>query len=74
MRVNEAAAPFPLLHDGGSSSLASCVRLSPPPSSPAQGRFAFTTTVGGEYQLCFATNSSRWFGQVRVAVPVVLPA
>ena len=28
-----------------------------------QGRFAFTTTVGGEYQLCFSANSTRWFGQ-----------
>ena len=28
-----------------------------------QGRFAFTSTLGGEYQLCFAVNSTRWFGQ-----------
>ncbi len=23
------------------------------------------TAVGGEYQICFATNSSRWFGQTK---------
>jgi len=29
---------------------------------PADGKFAFTTQVGGEHKLCFSTNSSRWFG------------
>lgn len=28
-----------------------------------EGKFAFTSAAGGEYQLCFSTNSSRWFGQ-----------
>eukprot|EP01132_Coremiostelium_polycephalum_P000897 gene897-1122_t len=27
-----------------------------------EGRFAFTTLIGGEYQICFHTNTSRWFG------------
>jgi hypothetical protein len=27
------------------------------------GKFAFTSTVGGEHNVCFQTNSSRWFGQ-----------
>jgi p24 family protein alpha len=27
-----------------------------------EGKFAFTSAAGGEYQLCFSTNSSRWFG------------
>lgn len=27
-----------------------------------ESRFAFTSTEGGEYVVCFATNSSRWFG------------
>ena len=31
-------------------------------SLDTEGRFAFTTTVGGEYNLCFSTNSSKWFG------------
>jgi hypothetical protein len=26
------------------------------------GRFAFTAPVGGEYALCFKTNTSTWFG------------
>ncbi len=26
------------------------------------GRFAFTAPVGGEYALCFKTNTSSWFG------------
>lgn len=26
------------------------------------GRFAFTAPVGGEYALCFKTNTSNWFG------------
>ena len=26
------------------------------------GRFALTSAVGGEYQLCFASNASRWGG------------
>lgn len=29
----------------------------------ASGRFALTSTLGGEYLLCFSTNSTRWFGQ-----------
>jgi hypothetical protein len=29
----------------------------------SQGRFAFTSVVGGEHQMCFAANSTRWFGQ-----------
>ena len=28
-----------------------------------QGRFAFTSSVGGEYQMCFSANSTRWYGQ-----------
>ena len=35
----------------------------PPLCRPRQGRFAFTSVVGGEHVLCFSTNSSRWFGQ-----------
>eukprot|EP01132_Coremiostelium_polycephalum_P002721 gene2721-3378_t len=27
-----------------------------------EGRFSFTTLIGGEYQVCVSTNSSRWFG------------
>lgn len=27
-----------------------------------EGRFALTSQVGGEHTLCFATNTSRWFG------------
>jgi len=29
---------------------------------PPEGRFAFTSQVGGEHQICVSTNSSRWFG------------
>jgi hypothetical protein len=36
-----------------------------------QGKFAFTSAVGGEHLLCFATNSSRWFGQPKKFVSVV---
>ena len=28
-----------------------------------QGRFAFTSTAGGEHVLCFGTNTSLWFGE-----------
>jgi len=28
----------------------------------AEGRFAFTSQVSGEYKICFSTNTSRWFG------------
>ena len=27
-----------------------------------EGKVAFHSTVGGEYQLCFSTNSTRWTG------------
>jgi hypothetical protein len=27
-----------------------------------EGRIAFHSTVGGEYQLCFSTNNTRWGG------------
>lgn len=30
-----------------------------------QGRFAFTSDVGGEHVICFSTNSTRWFGMPR---------
>jgi len=26
------------------------------------GRIAFSSPLGGEYQICFITNTSRWFG------------
>lgn len=29
---------------------------------PTVARFAFTARIGGEHQICFQTNSSRWFG------------
>jgi len=29
----------------------------------AEGRFAFTSVVGGEHVLCFSTTASRWFGE-----------
>jgi len=35
------------------------------PRSIAQGRFAFTSVAGGEYLICFATNSSRWLSTPR---------
>lgn len=28
----------------------------------AEGKFALTTAVGGEFSICFAANSTRWFG------------
>jgi len=68
------APPFAVMHGAmhecraglHTPTLASQLACAAPPHlPPLQGRFAFTTTVGGEYQLCFATNSSRWFGQVR---------
>jgi len=31
----------------------------------AEGRYAFTSTLGGEYQLCFQINVSRWFGSLK---------
>eukprot|EP01111_Echinosteliopsis_oligospora_P018377 TRINITY_DN839_c0_g1_i1.p1 TRINITY_DN839_c0_g1~~TRINITY_DN839_c0_g1_i1.p1 ORF type:complete len:219 (+),score=47.65 TRINITY_DN839_c0_g1_i1:50-706(+) len=31
-------------------------------STGAEGKFALTSQIGGEHKLCFATNSSRWFG------------
>jgi len=27
-----------------------------------EGRFAFTSQLGGEHKICFQTNTSRWFG------------
>lgn len=27
-----------------------------------EGRVAFHSTTGGEYQLCFSTNNTRWSG------------
>ena len=30
-----------------------------------QGRFAFTSIAGGEYLICFSTNSTRWFSNPR---------
>jgi hypothetical protein len=27
-----------------------------------EGKFAMTTVVGGEFQICFTVNSTRWFG------------
>ncbi|KAM9982748.1 hypothetical protein ACTFIZ_007276 [Dictyostelium cf. discoideum] len=29
---------------------------------PSNGRFAFSTQVGGEHKICFSTNTSKWFG------------
>jgi hypothetical protein len=39
-----------------------------------EGRVAFHSTIGGEYQLCFSTNNTRWQGStpqkfVRESVP-----
>jgi len=28
----------------------------------SEGRFAFTSQIGGEHKICFQTNTSRWFG------------
>ncbi len=27
-----------------------------------EGRFAFTSQIGGEHKICLQTNSSKWFG------------
>lgn len=35
------------------------------------GRFAFNSALGGEYKLCFQTNTSRWFGRQKT-VPLIL--
>lgn len=31
----------------------------------AEGRFGFTSVVGGEHVICIATNTSSWYGQNR---------
>ena len=41
-------------------------------SSGPKGRVAFTSKTAGEHEVCFATNSTRWFGVgtvVRVTAP-----
>lgn len=34
----------------------------------AEGRFGFTSMVGGEHVICLATNTSSWYGQSRTFV------
>ena len=34
----------------------------------ADGKFAFTSVVGGEHVVCLATNTSSWYGQTRTFV------
>lgn len=34
-------------------------------SADNEGRFAYTSALGGEFSICFHSNSSRWFGQPR---------
>lgn len=34
----------------------------------AEGRFGFTSVVGGEHIICLATNTSSWYGQSRTFV------
>jgi hypothetical protein len=34
----------------------------------AEGRFGFTSAVGGEHVICLATNTSSWYGQSRTFV------
>jgi len=31
----------------------------------AEGKFGFTSVVGGEHVICLATNTSSWYGQTR---------
>jgi hypothetical protein len=31
----------------------------------AEGKFAFTSVVGGEHLICLATNTTSWYGQQR---------
>jgi hypothetical protein len=33
-----------------------------------KGKFAFTTSQGGEHTICFQTNTTRWFGTRQVMV------
>jgi len=38
------------------------------------GRVAFTSQVGGEYKVCFQTNTTRWFGKKSVRFHLSLEA
>jgi hypothetical protein len=39
----------------------------------AEGKFAFTSVVGGEHLICLATNTTSWYGQQRNFVSYCLP-
>eukprot|EP01113_Clastostelium_recurvatum_P006620 TRINITY_DN1300_c0_g1_i1.p1 TRINITY_DN1300_c0_g1~~TRINITY_DN1300_c0_g1_i1.p1 ORF type:complete len:216 (+),score=35.38 TRINITY_DN1300_c0_g1_i1:143-790(+) len=63
-KVEDSATPV-----GTPSNLGLTVRIIDPENNPisdrsypSSGRFAFTTQIGGEHQVCVSTNSSRWFG------------
>jgi len=37
-----------------------------------EGRYAFTSTIGGEYEVCFQTNEIRWFGSSQTKLTIDL--
>ena len=39
----------------------------------AEGKFAFTSVVGGEHLICLATNTTSWYGQQRNFVSFFIP-
>jgi hypothetical protein len=65
----QKATPSDRIHSETAASIGITLKVTDPDqfdfyerTFPQQSRFAFTSARGGEYRLCFSTNTSTWFG------------